>query len=141
MSTDKLLSCLNKIKQTGKGRWLACCPAHEDKSPSLAITEKDDGRTLIHCFSGCDTEQVLSAVELTFADLMPEPKGNHIKGEKRPFAAADALRAISFEALIVMVCAGDILAGKFSKSDRERLGIAIERIHSALTACGVRYGH
>ena len=37
---------LNKLEKVpGKrGHWIACCPAHEDKRPSLAITETDDGR-------------------------------------------------------------------------------------------------
>ena len=138
MSAEKLLVCLDKVRKTGQGRFIACCPAHADKSPSLAIRDMDDGRTLIHCFSGCNTEQVLSAVGLTFADLMPEPKGNSKKGEKRPFAAADALSCLSFEAMVVMCAAKSLSNGKpLPESDVQRLMKSVELIEAGLAAAGV----
>src|SRR5450755_4177855 len=48
------------------------CPAHEDRKPSLSVSEGDDGRVLIHCQAGCRTEDVLAAVGLTMRDLMPD---------------------------------------------------------------------
>ena len=138
MSAEKLLACLDKVRKTGQGRFIACCPAHADKSPSLAIRDMDDGRTLIHCFSGCDTEQVLSAVGLTFADLMPEPNSNSIKGESRPFAAADALRCLGFESLVVMFAAKSLSNGKpLPESDVQRLMKSVELIQAGLAAAGV----
>ena len=52
MSADALLSRLDGVKKTGHGQWIARCPAHEDRSPSLSIAEKDD-RVLVHCHAGC----------------------------------------------------------------------------------------
>ena len=34
---DYLVSQLHKVKYTGHGRYIACCPAHDDRTPSLAI--------------------------------------------------------------------------------------------------------
>ncbi len=68
---DRLLERLERVKATGPGRWSACCPAHDDKSPSLAIRELGDERVLLHCFTGCSTADVLAAVGLEFADLFP----------------------------------------------------------------------
>ena len=59
-------------RPAGEGRWTAKCPAHEDRSPSLSIRETSDCRVLLHCFAGCETQDVLSAVGLTFSDLFPE---------------------------------------------------------------------
>lgn len=142
MSLDKLLSCLEKVKRTGQGRFIACCPAHADKSPSLAIRELDDGRLLIHCFGGCDTQEVLGSLGMTFADLMPEPKGNHLKGERRPFAGADVLRCLSFESLIVMVAAKS-MGNKEPLSDEDcnRLMKSVETIQAGITASGINYEH
>jgi DNA primase len=50
-------------------QWKARCPGHDDRVPSLTITQGDDGRTLIHCFGGCQTAQVLGAVGLHLRDL------------------------------------------------------------------------
>ncbi|QHI70135.1 DUF5906 domain-containing protein [Tichowtungia aerotolerans] len=71
MNTSDFLSCLKNVSKCSGG-WKACCPAHEDHSPSLSITEGDDGRILIKCHAGCATEQVLAAMNLTMADLFPD---------------------------------------------------------------------
>jgi hypothetical protein len=57
------------VKRTGDLRWIAKCPAHLDKTPSLSVRADDDGRVLIHCFAGCATFDVLMAVGLDFGDL------------------------------------------------------------------------
>lgn len=90
---NTLLSSLDKIQRTGKDRWKACCPAHDDKTPSLAIRESE-GRLLLHCFGGCSTEAVLSAIGLTFGDLMPEQALDHYKPrERKPFYSGDVLKS------------------------------------------------
>jgi DNA primase len=75
MNAEDLISRLDKVKPSrSKPRhWIARCPAHEDKSPSLAIREMDDGRILLKCFCGCPTSDVLAALGLEFSDLYPEP--------------------------------------------------------------------
>lgn len=47
----------------------ACCPAHDDRHPSLSVTEADDGRALLKCNTGCTTEDVVSSLGLSMADL------------------------------------------------------------------------
>ena len=37
------------------------CPAHEDRSPSFSVTERD-GRMLVHCLAGCRQIEVLEAL-------------------------------------------------------------------------------
>ena len=69
MSPDDLLARLEKVRPSGAGRYMACCPAHEDKSPSLSIKCCDDGRTLLHCHAGCPTNDVLNAIGLKFSDI------------------------------------------------------------------------
>jgi hypothetical protein len=51
----------------------AKCPAHEDRNPSLSVTEGHDGSTLIKCHAGCDTERIVAAVGRTMADLYVDP--------------------------------------------------------------------
>ena len=141
MSAEILLSKLDKVKRTGAGRWLACCPAHADKGPSLSVRETDDGRVLVHCFAGCSAVEILAAVGLELRDLYPEPLAVHHKPERRPFPAVDVLRCIAFEALVVSAAAAALLAGEpFGPAERERLILAASRIQGALSAAGVNYG-
>lgn len=138
MHVDELLSKLQKVKRTGAGRWIACCPAHNDKSPSLSVRLADDDRILIHCFAGCELASVLGAVALNFSDIMPTSLLGHKRSERAPFTATDALRCISFEAKIVALCAIKILQGKkLSIKDKERLIKANERINGALDGVGL----
>lgn len=141
MSAAKLLSRLKRVRPTRPGNWMACCPAHDDRSPSLAICEKQDGRLLIRCFAGCEALSILSAVGLEFQDLFPpRDLGQHARPEKYPFPAADILHAIAFEVLFVAVTASSILAGEsLSAADRERLALAVCRIHAALDAGGLNH--
>lgn len=67
---DLILSRLDKVKQV-KGGYMARCPVHDDKNPSLSVTEGDDGRVLLKCFAGCNIEDIVKAMGLTMADLFP----------------------------------------------------------------------
>ncbi|PTR15060.1 hypothetical protein C8R31_10486 [Nitrosospira sp. Nsp2] len=134
MSAEKLLSLLHNIRQTGRGRWIAPCPAHDDRRPSLAIRELDDGRVLIHDFAGCSTRDVLAAVGLTLEDLFPERQGGYTGAkELRPWAAIDVLRCVAFEALLVSISANNIAkGGTVSEFDRKRLFVAASRLQAAV---------
>ena len=44
------------------GGWAARCPAHDDRTPSLSISDADDGKVLLHCFAGCDRERVIATL-------------------------------------------------------------------------------
>jgi hypothetical protein len=133
MTAETLLSRLDKVRRTGAGRWIARCPAHDDKSPSLSIRELDDGRVLLHCFGGCSVPDVMAAVGLELDALFPDRPIGGKKPERRPFSAADALRALAFEGTIVFLAAKDVRAGKaLSDGDMERLAISVGRINAAL---------
>src|ERR1019366_8119180 len=43
--------------------YMACCPAHEDSSPSLSIKE-DGGKVLLHCHAGCSQRDVVEALKV-----------------------------------------------------------------------------
>lgn len=131
--TDTLLSRLEGVRNTGAGQWVAKCSAHEDRHPSVAIRELDDGRILLHCFAGCDTYSVLSAIGLSFEDLFPDrvPQGQY-KPVRRPFNASDILRCVAFEALVAAVAAGNIAQGiDLTKDDHDRLFVACGRLQEA----------
>jgi hypothetical protein len=135
MGIDTLLSRLNGVKAGhGRSSWNSRCPAHEDRSPSLSVRLMDDGRILIHCFAGCDTESVLDAVGMAFTDLFAEPLSReYLPKIHRPFSADDALRCLAEESSVVAIAASDITLGKpLTDVDAERVATAAGRIATAL---------
>src|SRR5947209_2637635 len=68
----RVLSRLHNVHQRGEN-YTACCPAHNDKTPSLSVSEGDDGRVLLKCWTGCKTEDIVAAIGLSMSDLFPEP--------------------------------------------------------------------
>lgn len=134
MSLDAVLSRLSKVKGRN-GSYTACCPAHDDKSPSLAIRE-EDGKVLLHCFGGCSVSDVVGAIGMDLTDLFP-PKDTYVPApqNKVRFFATDLLRVIALEAAIVSVAAYDMAKGKtLPKVDLDRLQLAYERINAAVEA-------
>lgn len=49
--------------------FMAQCPSHDDRSPSLHITEGDGGTALIHCVAGCRSARIVQDLGLKFRDL------------------------------------------------------------------------
>ncbi len=48
-------------RKTGRC-WMARCPAHDDREPSLSIATGKDGKALLRCHAGCDQAQVIDAL-------------------------------------------------------------------------------
>lgn len=71
MNVAELLVQLSALRRSGDG-WIGRCPAHADRSPSLAIHERD-GKILLHCFAGCSVESVCAALNIEMRDLFMEP--------------------------------------------------------------------
>jgi hypothetical protein len=42
--------------------WTARCPAHDDRTPSLSLTDTKDGKLLVRCHAGCDQKDVIAAL-------------------------------------------------------------------------------
>ena len=128
---NTVLSRLEKVQRIGNDRYKAICPAHDDRSPSLAIKD-DEGRLLLHCFGGCETLDVLGAIGLDFADIMPDKVAGNFKKDKKPFYAMDILGIIKFEATLAYIYASDMAKGlALSSADKERLLLAASRINHA----------
>lgn len=63
-------ACGLTVKDRGNGKWIAQCPAHEDRDPSLTISELNDGKVVMFCWAGCETKAVLDAIGWEFGHLM-----------------------------------------------------------------------
>jgi len=119
---ELLLSRLQRAKQHGE-RYLACCPAHDDKSPSLSLTRGEDGRALVHCYAGCEPHDVLAAVGLGLRDLFVDNLTNE---QRQQYRRGHLARERHFERLVIDAAKG--VAGPLSDEDITRLALAQERI-------------
>ena len=69
MNAETIAHALGGFSRKSGGGFMACCPAHDDRSPSLGIDDSDSG-LLIKCFAGCSQEAVVTA--LKSRNLWPE---------------------------------------------------------------------
>ena len=74
MTNEAFLSKFD-VKSNSGDQYICICPAHDDHAPSLAIS-LTPSRRLIHCFAGCQTQEVLSNVGLKMADLFIDDNSN-----------------------------------------------------------------
>jgi hypothetical protein len=128
---ENILSRLEKVKGRN-GAYTACCPAHSDKSPSLAIRELEDGRILLKCFADCSVQDIMGSIGMDIGDLFPDTKKD-LPPVKRKYYATDLLRVIEFEAWVVSVAAYTMAQGlSLSEEDRARMKKAQTRIMEAV---------
>ena len=52
-----------KARRCGNG-YINVCPAHEDRTLSLSISEGKDRKMLLHCFAGCGFDEIISVAGL-----------------------------------------------------------------------------
>jgi hypothetical protein len=103
-----LLNQLFKVKKTGSDRWLARCPAHDDRNPSLAIRDCN-GTVLLKCFAGCNAHEIVSAIGMNLSDLFPlsdDPK--YIKQTRQGFSAWQLLNALKTDLTRLLIIANDL---------------------------------
>lgn len=135
MTAEALLSRLDRVKRTGQGKWQASCPAHQDRSPSLAVKEAEDGTVLIKCFAGCEVNEILGAIGMDASDLFPPRPENHTPAKGKPaFDAYQALRCLTDDGVVVLAAARMLLRGEpLADSDIDRLSKSVARFQEART--------
>jgi AAA domain len=67
---ETVLARLKGVRTSLRG-WVACCPAHHDREPSLSIGLGDEGQILLNCFAGCSLDRIVEAMGITLAELFP----------------------------------------------------------------------
>jgi hypothetical protein len=89
LTCEQLVEHLH-ARRVGRG-WIARCPAHEDRSPSLSIREGEGSRVLLHCFAGCTVESICDALKIKLSDLFSEPGAV----QPKPHAVREAEKQIA----------------------------------------------
>lgn len=117
MSAQVLLERLDSVRQVTPHKWMAKCPAHADRLPSLSVSEQPDGRALFNCYAGCDGAAVLAAVGLRFHDILPRHLGEYVPLPRhdRPTAPRvplqEVVSALAHEAHVIVLIVSDLIDG------------------------------
>lgn len=122
--THILLDRLDKVRRTGPQKFIALCPAHADKSPSLSIRETSDGTILFHCHAGCSSDDVLSGAGLSWTDILPNKEFI-----PRPIAYPE----LELDYLVIEIWQADRDTGKpITGDDLARYKLALRRTGAEL---------
>lgn len=81
MRLIQFLDRLDGVKRRGSS-FMARCPAHADRGPSLSLRQGENARILVHCFAGCRPEEIVAALGLTLADLFEDAPLNERRTPK-----------------------------------------------------------
>ena len=87
MTFEQILALFENPKKSGDG-FVARCPAHDDRNPSLSIAEGDDGKTLLNCHAGC-VEFIEPFYEEQVGKLLDDREG--IRDAAGPHRVPDAV--------------------------------------------------
>ena len=129
MDINIFLGHLNKVRKNKSG-WMACCPNHEDNSPSLSINQGVDC-ILIHCFAGCDSGEVMDSIGLSLADLYQ--KNNDVKRGVMQWDKTILKSVVFHESIYIAMC--ENLAGssrELTPMEMSRFALAKRRLPKAM---------
>ena len=114
---QNILEQLEKVKRVGDSQWLACCPSHDDRTPSLAIKDTDD-KILLRCWAGCSTESIVPSLGMKMGDLFHTSLSPQ---EARTRRHSSTIADAEHERLILAIASSDRKRGKrLSPADLQR---------------------
>ena len=107
---------------------MARCPAHQDRTPSLSVSQADDGRILMHCFAGCHIADVTAAIGFEVKDLFPAADREYYRTMPE-WKSRRYQEALIRERMIISMAKSDIEKGlELSAADMQRVKKAVEFI-------------
>lgn len=116
---ENLLSRMDKCRSAGAGKWMACCPAHDDRTPSLSIKQLECGKILLHCFAGCGADEIRIALNMDWSDLCSED-----------WTPVNRPREPALDAAIVIIARDNISRGiELNDADMQRYKKAVRRLY------------
>lgn len=68
----RILNRLHGLKEC-RGRYMALCPAHDDKEPSLSIGY-ENSKVLLKCHAGCTVDAICKAIGINTRDLFDDTR-------------------------------------------------------------------
>lgn len=135
MTPDDFVSRLAGVNPKGRDKWMACCPAHDDRDPSLSVAVAPNGNILLRCWAGCSAHDVVSSLGLSLGDLFAHPLDSSppmafAQQERRQREAVES--SVDHERMIIALAHSDRISGKKqSAEDKARELLAVRRLIAA----------
>lgn len=130
MTIETFLNKLHKVKQKGHGKWIALCPCHDEKTPSLAITD-NVGVILIHCFGcGANAVEVAQRLDIDLSELFPGDV-TYDKQKRKFFPADLVLAALRIESAALYMISQRMLDGEMSAELKDEIYKSMRRLWAA----------
>ena len=143
MMAADFVKLLQRVRARGEGRWMALCPAHQDRQPSLSIRQGADGRILLYDFGGCTPVEIVAAMGLRLVDLFvgppriakPETIAKRTRVDRSALALQFELAALGrrLRADRVLQLARSLDTSRWHDNDFARALWAVERAHADLS--------
>ena len=129
---SEILLRMPRYRKTGKHAYMCACPAHQDKTASLAVKETEDGRILIHCFAGCGATEVLDAIGMDWDALFPDTYKTFPR-EKNRVNFRDCADQLTLEGAILLQYANMVAKGEaINRESLLKCVSSISRIHNLM---------
>lgn len=121
--------------------WMARCPAHDDSSPSLAISAGSNGKVLVRCHAGCDQRDVIAALsERSLWDATGNrPGGISRKHRKNLEREPDPDAKARTEAALAIWRASQDIAGSLGETYLRSRGLALSPLPSLRLHPGLKH--
>lgn len=129
MTTAEIARAL-RARRYARGRYMARCPAHRERTGSLSITDMGNGHTRLHCFGGCSQESVLRSAGMTWKDLRPGSVPHEIQGRIRDERRLEWLDRRF--AIVLWLAAIDKLKRNYWKVAARRIGLERRELREKL---------
>ncbi len=124
---DRVLERLEGVRERD-GNYAALCPAHDDREPSLSVSEGDDLRVLLKCFGGCTAQEVTEALGLEMSDLFEWGNGRGGGGASIPPKSSATLQPCTLDTYAEKTRLPVPFLRKLSLSDTSYMGRPAVRI-------------
>ncbi len=136
---ENILSRLDGVKETKPDQWIAICPSHADRNPSLAIKRGEDGRVLLKCWAGCRAGDVVEDTGLELKDLFDQPIKCRKPSRQRLYPNyKKILQMLRHDVMLIWIITEDMAAGKvIPTEDINSVRRAYKNIESVMEASNV----
>lgn len=126
---DPIVSRLERVKWVKPDQVVACCPAHDDDTPSLALRDAGD-KVLMRCYAGCTFDEIAAALGMQPREFFADSKApkSTVPGVSR----RQIYKELAVELLTAYTVTRDRAEGKdIAAGDAERERLARQRITKA----------